>query len=80
MDLTNIKLGYSALGTENIYLYRHGKNSQLALDKRKAEFDVMQVITTSMMDNSPKGSSKEYTLDGKTWFELTVKPINKPTK
>lgn len=73
-SLDNIKLGYSILG-EKIYLYRHGKNPNVALEKRDAEFDVMKVIVEHMMDKSPNGSVKQFTLDGETYYELTLKKV-----
>lgn len=38
MNLNAIKLGHSPL-TDTIFLYRHGKDPSLALDKREAEAD-----------------------------------------
>lgn len=35
-NLSNIKLGHSPL-TDTLFLYRHGKDPALALDKRQAE-------------------------------------------
>ena len=75
--LGNIKLGYSSLGTGNIYLYRHGKDPNLALEKREAEFDVLQVITTKMMDDAPNGSILKYQIGDKS-YELTLKPVPAP--
>ena len=75
--LDNIKLGYSSLGTGNIYLYRHGKDPNLALEKREAEFDVLQVITTKMMDDAPNGSILKYQIGDKS-YELTLKPVPAP--
>ncbi len=72
-DLTKIKLRHSPL-TDDIYLIRHGKNENEALDKRVAERDVLQVITEYMMFESPKGSVKKYRF-GKQWYELCIKPI-----
>ena len=75
--LTNIKLGYSPLGTGTIYLYRHGKDPNLAIEKREAEADVMKVITEKMMDGSPEGSMLTYTI-GEQSFRLTVEPVKLP--
>ena len=47
-EMANIKLGYSQLGTGNIYIYRHGKDPNLALEKREAEFDVMYNFKNEM--------------------------------
>lgn len=73
-DLNKIKLGHSPL-TDTIFLYRHGKNPGLALDKREAEADVMAVIVAHMMHDAPKGSVKVITLDGRP-FKITVVPVD----
>jgi hypothetical protein len=57
MDLKKVKLGYSPL-SDSIYLYRHGKDPNLAIDKRDAEADVMAVLVEHMMHDAPKGSEK----------------------
>ena len=76
IDLTKIKLGYSGL-TDSIYLFRHGKKNNEALDKRDAERDVMEVITVKMMDGcTGKGSSIEYRF-GEQWYKMTVEKIEK---
>lgn len=41
MELNKVKLGHSPL-TDTIFLYRHGKDPALALDKREAEADVLE--------------------------------------
>ena len=66
MDLRKIKLGYSPL-SDTIYLYRHGKDPALALDKRTAEADVMSVLVAHMMHDAPKGSEKVITLGNKRY-------------
>ena len=66
MSLDNIKLGHSTL-TDSIFLYRHGKDQGLALEKREAESDVFCVLVEYMMYNSPKGSIKKVTIDGKPY-------------
>ena len=75
--LTNIKLGYSPLGTGTIYLYRHGKDPNLALEKREAEADVICVITAKLMEDSPNGSVFTYNIGDKS-YELTLKPVPSP--
>lgn len=57
MSLDKIKLGHSPL-TDTIFMYRHGADPTLALDKREAEADVMAVLVEHMMHNAPKGSQK----------------------
>jgi len=71
--LDKIKLGYSPL-SEEIFLYRHGKVENEALDKRLAESDVMKVITLKMMDGADKGASIDYHF-GEQWYRLTVEKI-----
>lgn len=72
MDLSKIKLGYSPL-TDTIFLYRHGKDVGLALDKREAEADVMSVLVVHMMHDAPKGSEKVITLGDKK-YTIRVTP------
>ena len=57
MDLNKVKLGYTPL-SDSIYLYRHGKDPNVALDKREAEADVMTVLVEHMMYDAPKGAEK----------------------
>lgn len=75
VDLNKIKLGYSPL-TDTIYLYRHGKNPDHALDKREAESDVYKVIVQKLMHDAPNGSVLSISL-GKDKFEVSCKPIKR---
>ncbi len=77
MDLKKVKLGHSPL-TDTIFLYRHGKDVNLALDKRKAEGDVMSVLVAHMMHDAPKGSEKVITLGDKQ-YTIRVTPNVKVT-
>jgi len=72
MDLEKVKLGYSPL-SDSIYLYRHGKDSNLALEKREAEKDVMAVLVEYMMHNAPKGSEKIVQF-GEKKFNVRITP------
>jgi len=72
MELDKVKLGHSPL-TDTIFLYRHGKDKALALDKREAEADVMAVLVAHMMHDAPKGSQKVVTLGGKK-YTIRVTP------
>jgi len=72
MELNKVKLGYSPL-TDTIFLYRHGKDHALALDKREAEADVMAVLVAHMMHGAPKGSEKVITLGDKQ-YTIMVTP------
>lgn len=72
MQLDNVKLGHSPL-TDTIFMYRHGKNPALALDKREAEADVMSVLVSHMMHDAPKGSQKVVTL-GQNRYTVRVTP------
>lgn len=72
INLSKVKLGYSPL-TQRIYLYRHGVNPALALDKREAETDVMAVLVSRMTDESPGGSVLTFWF-GDQEYELTLKP------
>ena len=64
--MKNIRLAHSPL-TDTIFLYRHGKDPGLALDKREAEADVMAVLVAHMMHDAPRGSQKVITLNGKQY-------------
>lgn len=80
--LNKIKLGFSPL-TQNIYIFRHGKDEGLALDKREAEHDVMRVLVDMMMYDAPKGASKiiYFEKDGKREsFEVIVRPVKDSQK
>lgn len=74
MDLSKVKLGHSPL-TDSIFLYRHGKDVALALDKREAEADVMAVLVAHMMHDSPRGSQKEIKLGGDRYI-VRVTPVS----
>lgn len=71
--LENIKLGHSPL-TDTIYLYRHGKDPALALDKREAEGDVMAVLIEHMMHQAPDGAEKIVSF-GDARYLVRVTPI-----
>lgn len=77
MDLSKVKLGYSPL-SDSIYLYRHGKNPNMALDKRPAEADVMAVLVEHMMNGAPKGTEKVIEF-GDRRYVLRVTPLTEAT-
>lgn len=72
MNLDKVKLGYSLL-TDTIFMYRHGKDEALALDKREAEHDVMAVLVEHMMHDAPRGAEKVITLGDKQ-YTIRVTP------
>lgn len=72
MRLDKVKLGHSPL-TDTIFLYRHGKDPALALDKREAEADVMAVLVAHMMHDAPNGAVKVVTLGDKQ-YTIRVTP------
>lgn len=72
MKLDKIKLGHSPV-TDTIFLYRHGKDQNTALDKREAEADVVWVLIAHMMHNAPKGSAKVVTIGDKQ-YTIRVTP------
>lgn len=74
VDLRKIRLGHSPL-TDTIFLYRHGKDPALALDRREAEADVMAVLVAHMMHDAPNGSQKVITLGDKQYI-VRVTPLN----
>lgn len=77
VDMNNIKLGYSPL-SDSIYIYRHGKDSKLALDKREATSDVHAVIVEYMMHGTEKGAAQKVSFKPGEWFEITVKKCDSP--
>jgi len=72
IDLHKIKLSHSPL-TDSIFLFRHGVNERVALDKRNAEADVFAVLIEYMMHNAPNGSVRVVALDGKK-YTIKVTP------
>ena len=73
MDLNKVKLGYTPL-SDSIYLYLHGKNPHVALDKREAEADVMAVLVEHMMHGAPKGAEKTVEFGDKKYV-VRVTPL-----
>lgn len=76
--LDKIKLGHSPL-SDTIYLYRHGEDPRVALERREAEADVMKVLVEHMLDNYPSGS-KKVVLIGDNKYEVSVLPLPKELK
>lgn len=74
MDLNKIKLGVAALSGE-IYIYRHGKNEEIVLDKRNVTGEVMKVVTEYILEGMPTGATLNYNIGDKT-YEMTVKPVD----
>jgi len=73
MDLKKIKIGFSPLSRQ-LFIYRHGKNEQVALDKREAQQDVIAALIEYMLDDAPKGASQVFHFSDKS-YEVTVKPV-----
>lgn len=73
IDLNKIKISASPL-TGEIYLYRHGKDPNFALDKRKAEADVIFALIGHMLHDMPDGAEKDVQL-GDQKYKIIVKPI-----
>jgi len=73
MNLENIKIGHSEL-TDSLFIYRHGKDPELALDKRPAERDVFTALIRHMMHESPKGSERTVTIGDKQYL-IRVTPV-----
>ena len=71
--MRNIKLGYSPLG-DTIYIYRHGRNSQVALEKLNIMGDFLFVLQDWMLHDMPEGAKTVFMSDGKH-YELVLKPI-----
>lgn len=65
--IENIKIGVSALDA-TVYLYRHGKNPNLALEQRAANADLFAALVTHLFfDTENKTAVKEFTLKGRTY-------------
>lgn len=79
MSLDNIHIGVSPI-TNTLYIYRHGKNSpEVALEKRKAEPEIMKAVIEFMMYDAPKGASQEFKIsegDEVKFYKLSVVPID----
>ena len=75
MNLDNIKLVVSPL-SDTIYMARFGKDPQLALDKREAEWDVMSALVQHMMYDAPNGSEKVISF-GDDSYLIRVQPVEK---
>jgi hypothetical protein len=73
--LDKISLGYSMFD-DTIYLYRHGKDRKVALERKPFEKEVMAVLIEHMMSDAPKGSVKTVSFGEKS-FEIIVRPVEK---
>lgn len=71
VDLSKIRVACTAIGNR-IVIARFGKDERLSLDQRDAEKDVMVALVDHMMCDAPKGSTKEFTLNGSK-YELTLR-------
>lgn len=72
MDMNKIKIGFSPL-TESLFIYRHGKDETVALDKREAQADVMTAVVQYMTHDAPQGASQDVKV-GEHWYTITVTP------
>lgn len=75
MKLDNIKLRLPVL-TNEIFLIRHGKNENEALDRRVMTQECLSAVTELMMKDAPKGSIRVYGW-GEQRFKMTVVPMTK---
>ena len=75
MNIHNVKIGHSAL-SNSLYLYRHGKNEAVALEKRECESDVFIALVQYMMHEAPNGAVKTVFIDGAE-YEIKVVPKEK---
>jgi hypothetical protein len=74
VSLKNIKLGVSPL-TNEIMLYRHGKDPRVALERREAEADVMIALVNHMLEGRMVAVEKLISIGGKQ-FAVRVTPIS----
>jgi hypothetical protein len=73
MNNLKAKLSYSPL-SDTIYIYRHGKDPALALEKVNAMGNFLFVLTQWMLHDMPEGAKTVFMSDSK-YYELTLKPI-----
>jgi hypothetical protein len=76
MSLEKISLGYSPL-SDTIYLYRHGKDPALSLEKREFKSEVIGVVVSMLMHDAEHGSSMTVSSENGDMFEITCKPVEK---
>jgi len=72
MTLKNVRIGHSPL-TDSLYLFRHGKDVGLALEKKDCEAQLFAALVEHMMLNAPKGSHKVVRF-GDQHYRITVTP------
>lgn len=72
VDLNKIKLGVGIMG--DVYLYRHGADPGLALDKRPAEADLLKAVVEYVMHDAPEGATVTVEA-GEKKYELSVRPV-----
>jgi hypothetical protein len=65
------RIGYSSLSGE-IFLYRHGKDPGLALDKREALQEVMLAASQHLLHDMPEGASAVIDIDGRKYVIAIV--------
>lgn len=78
MNLDKVRIGFSPLSGQ-CFIYRHGKDARIALDKREATAEVQTAIVRLMMHDAPKGASQQVKL-GDEWFEISVMPCQRPDR
>lgn len=71
--LKAVKLGYSPID-EHIYLYRHGADPALALERRVANEDVMRVLVQYMTSDAEQGSAQVISIGDRSWC-VSVTPV-----
>ena len=77
IDMNKIKVGVSGL-TNEIYLYRMGKDKIMSLDKREASSEVYATIIEHMLMfdmNTPKIKKAQSMRYGDKCFRVTVETI-----
>lgn len=75
LDKTKLAVGFDG----EIYLFRHGKVQDLALERRKATADAMAAVTKYVLNGMPKGATIDYNI-GESRYSMTVKPLRKRRK
>lgn len=75
-DLNKISIGFSPL-TGELYLYRYGRDPNVALEKREAHLDVIWAAIQYLMHDTPRGSSQDICAN-EQWYRVMVCPIDGP--
>lgn len=77
MSLEKVRIAHSPL-TDSLYIYRHGKDAGIALEKKDCEAMLFAALVEHMMFNARKGSHKVVSF-GEKQYKITVIPLEGKT-